>query len=171
MMLGEEIVEKLKAKLDGNTDKELAKRLGVSIPSLQSLKQREELTSTQICNLILSSRKAAKEEVENSGINILVEFYPIALNLTKQEKSYQLFCIHDESGTPLLYQKGLQDELLKYKGIYIFYDSMGHAIYVGKTRKQTLWKEMNDALNRSRGNQTLKKVAHPTTNNIKYKPR
>jgi hypothetical protein len=41
----------------------------------------------------------------------------------------------------------------KSKGIYIFYDSLGKAIYAGKTEKNTLWMEMKSAYNRERKTQ------------------
>lgn len=50
----------------------------------------------------------------------------------------------------------------KYRGIYIFFDSRGRAIYVGKTEKQKLWKEIKDAFNRSRGDfQKIRRVKQP----------
>jgi hypothetical protein len=58
----------------------------------------------------------------------------------------------------------LKDSLDGSHGIYIFYDSRGQALYVGKARQQSLWKEMNLAFNRSREVQQIKLVAHPDRN-------
>jgi hypothetical protein len=45
----------------------------------------------------------------------------------------------------------------------VFFDSRGQAIYTGKARRQNLWKEMNLAFNRNRGEiQKIKRVHHPT---------
>jgi hypothetical protein len=46
--------------------------------------------------------------------------------------------------------------------VYLFFDSRGQAIYAGRARKQTLWKEVNLAFNRARGEvQKIKRVIHP----------
>ena len=47
---------------------------------------------------------------------------------------------------------------------YIFYDSQGRALYVGRTEKQHLWGEMRNAFNRSREIQKIRTVNHPTRN-------
>ncbi len=60
------------------------------------------------------------------------------------------------------YRIGLKDELSEHHGVYIFFDSRGQAIYTGKARRQTLWKEINLAFNRRRGDvQKMKRVRHP----------
>jgi hypothetical protein len=67
------------------------------------------------------------------------------------------------------YLDGVKKELQRARGIYIYYDSRGRAIYAGKAEEQSLWKEMNLALNRGRGDvQSIKRVSHPT-NSIPYK--
>ena len=67
------------------------------------------------------------------------------------------------------YLEGVKAELQRARGIYIYYDSRGRAIYVGKAEEQSLWKEMNLALNRGRGDvQSIKRVSHPT-NSVAYK--
>lgn len=63
----------------------------------------------------------------------------------------------------------MKEALEKSKGIYIFYDSRGRALYVGKTARQNLWKEIHGALNRSRDVQKIKCVKHPTSR-IKFRP-
>jgi len=62
------------------------------------------------------------------------------------------------------YLQSLKDELDSHPGVYVFYDSRGRAIYIGKTRK-SLWKEMTNAFNRDRGGvQNIKLVNHPLRN-------
>jgi hypothetical protein len=57
---------------------------------------------------------------------------------------------------------GLRDELESSNGVYVFFDSRGQALYVGKARKQSLWSEMTNAFNRTRGDlQTIRRVKHP----------
>lgn len=47
----------------------------------------------------------------------------------------------------------VKSQLEKNKGIYIFYDSLGKAIYAGKTERNSLWLEMKNAYNRERKTQ------------------
>jgi hypothetical protein len=62
------------------------------------------------------------------------------------------------------YVKGLMKALEQCYGIYIFYDSRGQALYVGKAREQSIWKEMNLAFNRKRDVQSIALVQHPQRN-------
>ena len=59
-------------------------------------------------------------------------------------------------------QNGLREELKKRNGLYIFYDTRGKALYAGKAKLQSLWKEMNHAFNRDRDEvQAITLVTHP----------
>lgn len=49
------------------------------------------------------------------------------------------------------------------QGVYVFFDSRGYALYVGKAKKQNLWAEMKSAFNRDRQTQRIRAVSHPTT--------
>lgn len=62
---------------------------------------------------------------------------------------------------------GLRAELSATSGLYIFYDTRGKALYIGKAAKQNIWKEMNLAFNRSRSAQSISLVKHPVKN-VKY---
>jgi hypothetical protein len=66
-----------------------------------------------------------------------------------------------ESSHP--YLAGLKRELEAHRGVYVFYDSRGRALYVGKTKSQSLWKEINLAYNRDRDPrlQSILRVQHP----------
>ena len=70
----------------------------------------------------------------------------------------------DGGAQDTLYARGLRAALEKSYGIYVFYDSQGKALYVGKARVQTVWKEMNLAFNRKRDVQMVKLVHHPYRN-------
>jgi hypothetical protein len=92
-----------------------------------------------------------------------VEFFRIAKCESRQGANYELFGMNDEDGGTHPYLAGLRKELENHKGVYIFFDSRGQAIYTGKARRQKLWKEMNLAFNRERGEvQKIKRVNHPT---------
>jgi hypothetical protein len=99
--------------------------------------------------------------MQASAIRPLVEFFPIAKTPSKQGASWVLFAADGSH----LYFEGLRKELDSSRGVYIFFDSRGQAIYTGKARKQSLWKEMNLAYNRERGEiQKIKRVNHPKRN-------
>lgn len=88
------------------------------------------------------------------------------LCLSKREASWQIF---DGGKDALLYAQGFKAALEDSFGIYVFYDSRGQALYVGKAREQTLWKEMNLAFNRKRDVQTIALLHHPERNQ-EFKP-
>ena len=99
-----------------------------------------------------------------------MEFFEIDLCDSRYGASFELFGIKDESGKVHPYYAGLRSELESKHGVYIFFDSRGQAIYAGKARRQTLWKEMNLALNRDRGAvQTIKRVRHPAGRRMEYR--
>ena len=99
-------------------------------------------------------------------IRPIVEFFRIEKCLTKREANWQVF---DGGKEAVLYVQGLKNALDDACGIYIFYDSRGHSIYVGKAKEQSLWKEMNLAFNRQREVQTIALVQHPRRNQ-EFKP-
>jgi len=62
------------------------------------------------------------------------------------------------------------DELKRCHGVYIFYDSRGHALYVGKADRLYLWEEMKNAYNRDRGEiQKICRVNHPLERRREYR--
>lgn len=86
--------------------------------------------------------------------------------MTKSEARWWIF---DAGHTASLYARGLRTELEESFGIYIFYDSRGQALYVGKARQQSIWKEINLAFNRKRDVQSIALVHHPERNQ-EFKP-
>jgi hypothetical protein len=66
--------------------------------------------------------------------------------------------------------KSTIDKLKNSKGIYVFYNSQGKAIYVGKTKEQNLWKELGNAYNRRRSNQNISRVKHNKIVRVDAKP-
>ena len=95
--------------------------------------------------------KAAKAFVENMARALILSSYKIVAEL-------EPIRVSDESAgsnqkeTDFFEAKDMKKILgaPEQKGIYIFYDSMGEAIYAGKTEKNTLWQEMKSAYNRKR---------------------
>ena len=117
------------------------------------------MKATQIASAIAKSRKAAVQRAQLETIQPVVEFYAIRKHKKSGGASWQVL-----DGKDTLYAQGLHAALKESHGIYIFYDSRGHSIYVGKAREQSLWQEMNLAFNRKREVQQVKLVDHPVRN-------
>lgn len=162
-----DLLEALARKLGTNSQTELAQTIGVSVQTLINWKNRDEdLSPNQVAAAIAKSQSAAVQKSQLETIQPVVEFYRIERCLTKREASWQVF---DAGPSATLYARGLKEALDDAHGIYIFYDSRGHSIYVGKAREQTIWKEMNLAFNRKREVQTIALVDHPDRNQL-FKP-
>ena len=155
-MTGAKLITALKRKFRVSNDTALANHTGVSIPAVQMWKNRRSVTPRQIASLV------HKASYQSNVIRPVVEMFPIARSESRQGASYEIFSSSRDDKTEHLYRKGLKEQLSEYHGIYIFYDSRGRAIYAGKARRQSLWKEMNLAFNRDRGEvQSIKRVSHP----------
>jgi hypothetical protein len=166
-MRATELLDALSKKLGTTSQGELADVLGVSMQTVINWKNRDEdLSPQQVASALSKSRKAAVRTAQLEMIRPIVEFYPISLCDSKFEAGFNLF---DSSSSASLYSRGLKDTLCQSFGIYIFYDSRGQALYVGKARDQSLWKEMNLAFNRPREVQMIALVKHPTRNQ-EFKP-
>ena len=161
-MKANELIEALARKLDTKSQTELARVLGVSVSTLSNWKsQDEDLSPLQVAAALAKSRTAAVSRAQLETIQPIVEFFRIDKCLTKREASWQIF---DGGPDAILYAQGLKEELEACGGIYIFYDSRGRALYVGKAKDQSLWKEMNLAFNRKRDVQKIALVQHPERN-------
>lgn len=166
-MKAQELLDALARKLSTNSQAELAGALGVSVQTLINWRNRDEdLSPNQIASAIAKSRATAKDQAHYDAIRPLVEFYVIERCPTKRDVNWQVF---DGGKTANLYAQGLRDALDAAHGIYIFYDSRGRALYVGKACEQTIWKEMNLAFNRHRELQKIALVHHPDRNQ-EFKP-
>lgn len=161
-MKAADLIKALTRKLKTQSQRDLADALGVSVQTLINWAKRDEdVSPAQIASAIAKSRVAAVRDSQYLAIRPIVEFYELDRCLTKQEKAWQLFSVGPDSTS---YARGLKDALENSHGIYIFYDSRGQALYVGKARQQSLWKEINLAFNRDREVQKITLVAHPDRN-------
>lgn len=161
-MKGQEVIAELKKKFRVTTDKALGEVLGLSVPAIQNWKKRPKCTLRQIAGLVHAASKAGAVRFRSNAVRPLVEFFEIDECESKRGAGRELFGIQEENGKPHPYLTGLKEELGSSHGVYVFFDSRGQAIYAGKARKQSLWKEMNLAFNRKRGGlQTIKRVRHP----------
>jgi len=121
-----------------------------------------------MAGLLLRSEEKAIEKAESQAIRTIVEFLPIHRTKKNGKGKFEIFSKYNKNGTTNKYLDGLLSELSSSAGIYIFHDSRGKALYVGRTRSQTLWSEINQAFNRYRQVQKIRNVKHPT-NNIEFK--
>jgi len=156
-MKGATLVKSLKRKFRVVTDAALAKHLGVSVPAVQLWKSRKSVTPRQVASLV------HKASFQSNVIRPVVEFFPINKVKTKREAAFEIFSPLHADGMEHPYRGGLKSELMEHHGVYVFFDSRGQVIYVGKARLQKLWKELNLAFNRNRGEvQSIYRVSHPT---------
>lgn len=161
-MKGKEVVQELKKKFRVHSDAALGEVLGLSIPAIQNWKKRPRCTLRQVAGLVHAASRSGAVRFRKNAVRPLVEFFEIWPCDSRHGAKYELFDTRDEKGKHHPYFLGLKQELDAHHGVYIFFDSRGQAIYAGKARKQSLWKEMNLALNRERGEvQTIKRVRHP----------
>jgi hypothetical protein len=162
-MKGRNVISALMKKFRVGTDRELSQTLGITAQAIQNWKNRETVTERQLAGLISSAKRAGAADLRRNAIRPLAEFFHIDKCKTKQGAKYELFDINAEDGDRRPYWAGLRKDLVEHHGVYIFFDSRGRAIYTGKARYQNLWKEMNHAFNRERGDvQSIKRVNHPT---------
>ena len=142
------------------SDTVLARYLGITPATLASFKGKE-LTARQICNVIDSYAQARVAELVDKSVEPIIEFLQLVPCQTTTRKSWQLFSTL-RNGKPNRYLKALRERLEGSHGIYVFHDSRGRAMYVGKAQQLTLWTEMNNAFNRDRKEvQNIKRVTHP----------
>lgn len=162
-MDGAELVDRAKKKFGCKTDAALAEQFGVTILTVQNWKRRSSATPRQVLELLDKATIAARDKLARTAIRPIVEFCRIDKTHSAQGKTYTIIKLQNGNGAKHRYREGLKDELQKYKGVYVFFDSRGQAIYAGKAQKQSLWKEMNLAFNRNRGEvQNIKRVKHPS---------
>jgi len=155
-MKGAAVVTALKKKLKAKNDSALSKALGVTGATIHFWNKAKKITPSRIARLIHKARLTAAESFRKDALRPVVEFFPI-----EASPSNNVFNVKD-GNKDHPYRKGLKAELDETNGVYVFFDSRGQAIYVGKAKKQDLWREMNLAFKRERGAlQKIKRVKHP----------
>ena len=105
------------------------------------------------------------------AIRPIVEFFEVyAEESERGGQRYTLFNDKDEDGEVHPYYAGVKTALSEARGVYIFYDSRGRALYAGRTNDQNLWVEMTNAYNRDRKKQELWRVNHPLLRRREFDP-
>ncbi|MBD8900201.1 hypothetical protein [Rhodanobacter sp. DHG33] len=158
-MTGAELIAELKRKLSVKTDRAIALHLGMTEIALGGWKRsNKDLTPRQIANAIQKASRVAVEKSQRSTLRPIVEFFPIDAVRSAGGMKYELFPTGKDDN-PLHVQ--LRNALSGARGIYIFYDTRGRAIYAGKAKEQSLWGEMKSVFNRDRDTQKVYRVSHP----------
>lgn len=161
-MKAKALLDALAKKLKTNSQVSLAAALGVSAVTLHNWKTKNSsLTARQIANALYKSNIAAVRKSQLRTIQPIVEFYEIDACETRRGASWQIL---EGGADATTYQKGVRAALEGAHGVYVFYDSRGKALYAGKAKDQSLWKEMNLAFNRERELQKITLTHHPDRN-------
>jgi hypothetical protein len=169
-MIGAELIEafasqaKARIGVASLSESELARELGISAAMLRTYRSKD-VTPRQAAALIERHGRAAERKLTANAIIPIIEFLELDATWTAQGKTRNMFApVDEESGKANRYLTGVRKRLTEAHGIYIFHDSRGRAIYAGKAVEQNLWKEMNNAFNRDRGEvQNIKRAYHPVT--------
>lgn len=165
-MDGAEFIEGVKRKLSDEgtgtiTNRQIADHLGITVQALKNWRKRNAVTVRQMVGVLSKSRMKAVEQAEKQAIRPIVEFFKLTPTNSKGGVRTEIFGVRQGEGADHPYLRGLRNELEAHHGIYIFYDSRGRALYAGKARQQKLWREINNAYNRDRSVQKIRRVKHP----------
>lgn len=154
-----ELITELKRKFKIKTNRALAARLGMSEVALNNwTRLQTPITPRQVANALNSSAMVAVTSAQRDTIRALVEFFPIDVAEVGKVGKYDVIPTGKDAGQHYI---GLRQVLECEKGLYIFYDTRGKALYAGQTKKQNIWKEMNLAFNRDRSAQMVTLARHP----------
>lgn len=158
-----ELEQKLARRLDRKpSSQDLCNHLGLTPYLLKQYRGYEALTPKQVTGLLDRFAGAAELRLKDRAVVPIVEFFELEKTDSAQARSFLLFPVKDEDGIERKFATGLRQRLMATRGVYIFQDSRGRAIYAGKAEAQDLWTEMNNAYNRGReAVQFIKKADHP----------
>lgn len=139
------IIKYLKKSNNCDSEKALAKKINVNTSDFSNWKSGLSCGENAVKKLI--------DAIVNHSVRII--YKPILeLQPIKSDAGGNM-CIGNSEE-----ESDQWKEKLNEQGIYLFYDSMGKAIYAGRTNTQSLWSEMSSALIRERKIQKLYKYNH-----------
>lgn len=157
--MNNKIISYIQKKMCFKTKREVHDYLGIIAATGNKYDQKKDLNNSEVLNLLKKARKSAIQ----SSIEIITEYYPI--KLTSLRSNHNFIDVKNNKN-----HLRLKNELEKNRGVYVFYDSSGKAIYVGKASRRSLYHEMISAFNRSRNEtrdtMTIIRAQH-TINKIK----
>lgn len=163
--IANDAITSLRAKLNGKTNGQLSSEMGISVGTVNNW-LRYGLTGRKLSDGLLKARESAVSAAHACAILPVVEYFPLSPARKSAHTTAELFPTRAPSTTKAL--QGLKKALEASHGIYVFYDSRGRGLYVGKAQRQSLWKEMNLAFNRNRDTtQRVYRVRHPLRGEFK----
>lgn len=154
-----ELFDALKKRNKVTSDSQLAKLIGLTPSRISQMRIRDQnLSPRQVASYIEKAAERGTAAAFVEPIRPIVEMYPIEHTSSRQDKNMELF----PTGSTNPRNKAIRACLEKTIGVYLFFDSLGRAIYAGKTVKN-LWFEMSGAFNRKRSNHQAFFIDHPST--------
>lgn len=153
-----EMLDTIKDAFNKGTNAELADFLDVPEAKINNLRTGGTNSPKSVAELMKKLAIAVRKHAISNAYSPIAEILPLENRLSKQEKKYEM-----SIGRTKKEICDIEDKIKNMRGgIYIFYDSLGEAIYAGKTeegKKNTLWDEMKSAYNRPRKSQKLYRFA------------
>ncbi|WP_156914438.1 hypothetical protein [Cupriavidus sp. amp6] len=163
--IAKDTIGSLRGKFEVGTNGEFSSELGISVGTINNW-LRYGLTGRKLSDALVKAKKSAVETAHACVIAPVVEFFPVTPTRKSSNGAAELFPTRGAAATKVL--QGLKSALEDSHGIYVFYDSRGRGLYVGKAQRQSLWKEMNLAFNRDRDTtQRVYRVQHPRRGEFK----
>lgn len=155
-----ELFNEVKKQYKLKSDLDVAEVLGLTSGRISQLRSgAKQLSVRQVTSFLLKAAENARKTAFVNAIRPSVEMYRIDVVSSRQDAKWELLPTNKRDTR----NHALRKHLESIKGVYLFYDSQGRAIYAGKTEKQNIWKEMTHAFNRERSNHQAFFVSHPST--------
>jgi len=163
--IAREAITSLRGKFDVGTNGRFSRELGISTGTVNNW-LKYGITGRKLSDGLLKARQRAVKSAHECAILPVVEYFQLSAHRRSVNGTAELFPTRGPATTRAL--QGLKNALEESHGIYIFYDSRGRGLYVGKAQRQSLWKEMNLAFNRDRDTtQRVYRVQHPERGEFK----
>ncbi|MEQ1592515.1 MAG: hypothetical protein ABL892_09020 [Thiobacillaceae bacterium] len=155
-----ELFEELKKQNGLSSSSDIAQLIGLTPARISQMQSGgRNLSTRQIASYIAKAKESGRSQALADPIRPIVEMYPLGAVKSKQGAKWELLSTSKADKR----NQTLKQHLVAAQGIYLFYDSLGRAIYAGKTESQNIWKEMTNAFNRERSNHQALLVSHPST--------
>lgn len=169
-MNGTELIKSLKTVFGVRSRGQIGKHLGQSYTVIANW-TKKDLSPTQIARIIQRAREAGykagksdaiklqrdKKRSELPPIAAIIEYLPIKAH--KTPSSRVRVAINDDYKDP-----NIRSTIKDKHGIYIFYDSLGKPLYIGKANKTDFWNEVNSAFRRLEIKIPIVRVNHTLLN-------
>lgn len=141
-----------------STDLEIARLIGLTRSRVSQMRAgTSNLSARQVATFLQKAEARGRSKAFSQPIWPIVEMYPIERITSRRDCQWELL----PTGKTHSRNRSIREHLENEQGVYILYDSLGCAIYAGKTERQNIWKEMTNAFNRERSNHQAFLVAHP----------